>query len=250
MKNRIFILLCGLLSSLAVLADTLVLHSGKRVSGEILIENEQVVILRDENGARHQYPASEVLRVERAEAAAEVQTEVAQPSSISEQTSTQKRTTLMPEIGGGVAFLPHDAIGGWLSADVLIGSRQIAGRPMVIGGSVGYLGAFMGGERYNVLPIQVTLRMPMLQEGKHTPIWGANIGYGIGLSKSYRGGLHAGFEVGYGYRMSGGKVVKISAVMRFQQVTIPTEVVIDEFAYTGMAGRNLLMVGLSVGVGL
>ena len=44
-------------------AETLILRTGARVQGEILLQNEEVVIIRDASGARFQYPRAEVVEI-------------------------------------------------------------------------------------------------------------------------------------------------------------------------------------------
>ena len=44
-------------------AETIVLRTGARVKGTIVFQNEEVVIVRDGNGARFQYPRAEVEQI-------------------------------------------------------------------------------------------------------------------------------------------------------------------------------------------
>ena len=41
----------------------IVLNSGAHIAGEILLQNEEVVIIKKKDGARYQYPRTEVASI-------------------------------------------------------------------------------------------------------------------------------------------------------------------------------------------
>ena len=59
MKKLPLIVLLALLA-LCAHAETLLLHTGARVKGTIVFQNEEVVIIRNADGARFQYPRAEI----------------------------------------------------------------------------------------------------------------------------------------------------------------------------------------------
>ena len=65
-----------LLLSPMLWAEVVTLRTGQMVKGEVLLQNEEVVIVRTKNGMRYQYPASEVVSI-RAEELAAKEDEVA-----------------------------------------------------------------------------------------------------------------------------------------------------------------------------
>ena len=44
-------------------AEVVVLRSGQQIKGEMLLNNDEVVILRQKNGLRYQYPKTEVVAI-------------------------------------------------------------------------------------------------------------------------------------------------------------------------------------------
>ena len=59
MRKIAFILtLCAFV--LCAHAETLLLHTGARVKGTIVFQNEEVIIIRNADGARFQYPRAEI----------------------------------------------------------------------------------------------------------------------------------------------------------------------------------------------
>ena len=129
--------------------------------------------------------------------------------------------------------------------DLLVGSHHIKNKHLFIGGGLGYHGLFIGAEKYNFLPVQVALRMPFT-EAKHAPVFGASVGYGIALSKTYVGGLYAGVDLGYRCQLNPKTAVSIVAFTQFQQAQIPVTETIGSESFTHMSGRNLVMPGVKL----
>ena len=243
MRKVFYILTLLCLCVLCAHAQTIVLRTGTRVKGEIVFQNEDVVILRDASGARFQYPRTDVeaiLSDDEDNDAAPVD-ENAEESKI----TTPKKASILLEAAGGAAVIPNQAVGGGFSVDLLVGSHHIKNKHLFIGGGLGYHGLYVGAEKYNFLPIQVALRMPFT-ETKHAPVFGASVGYGIALSKTYVGGLYAGVDLGYRCQINPKTAVSIVAFTQFQQAQIPVTETIGSESFTHMSGRNLVMPGVKL----
>lgn len=251
MKKTILIFALCLLPALAW-SEVITLKSGKIVSGQILIQNDDVLIIRDANGARFQYPMADVLSVSK-EANKAVETVV---ETAVETSEGSKKATLSLEVSGGGLYVGKGQTGGYAAADLVIGTRQLMGQPILLGGSIGYLGTFSSGSSYNFLPICLAMRVP-LTDGKHAPMIGASIGYGIGLSKNYLGGIHAGMDVAYRYAINSRSALTIGLNVRFQQATMNVSDAItypivaeskETILYSHSAGRNMVAFGLKLGL--
>ena len=109
-KIFVYILFC-VLSLTYVCAETLVLRTGARVRGSIVFRNEEVVIIRDAEGARFQYPTTDI---------AEILTEETQNESdetingqmVNDQMVNSKKASILIEVAGGAAIIPQYAAGG------------------------------------------------------------------------------------------------------------------------------------------
>ena len=246
MKRIAFlILLCTALAYAH--AETLILRTGARVKGSIVFQNEEVVILRTEEGARFQYPRADIEQILSDEEAASAE-ETASPEETetpNEEITTSKKASILLEIAGGAAFQPKEAVGGAVSADLLVGSHHIGDRHLFVGGGIGYHGIFLGEDKYNFLPIQVAVRMPFT-ETKHAPVFGVSVGYGVALSKNYLGGIYAGGDFGYRCQINPKSAVALVAFVQFQQAVVPTTTVLDETSYTTNSGRNLVNTGIKL----
>ena len=245
MKNhlihRLTLSLLLLAFTVGLHAEIIVLKTGAKIKGTVVFENEEVFIFRDSEGARFQYPRSEVAGVLPDEEPLEEQKVEEEDTSI----RTSKKASILLELGGGPAFIPGDTIGGAFSVDLLFGSHHLGARHLFVGGGLGYHGLFLGAEKYNFLPIQLAVRMPLTEE-KHAPVFGASVGYGVALSKSYLGGVYVGLDFGYRCRLNPKTAIALVAFGQFQQAYIPVTETIDGNEFTHKSGRNLVTAGLKL----
>lgn len=243
--KRIAFLIVLCVSFLCAHAETLVLRTGARVKGTIVFQNEEVVIFRDAEGARFQYPRSEVEAIISDETV-ENSEDSDQKSDELQEITTPKKASILLELGGGAGVNPNEAVGGAFGVDLLVGSHHIGDRHIFIGGGVGFHGVYMGApDNYNFLPIQVAVRMPMM-ETKHAPMFGVALGYGVALSKSYLGGIYADVELGYRCQLNPRTAIGLVAYAQFQQATVPTTILIDGNPFDTKSGRSFVSSGLKL----
>ena len=238
-KLLVYIVLCLFVTSYAH-AETILLRTGARVKGTIVFQNEEVVIVRDNSGARFQYLRSDVSEI-LADGEEVAEPEVEEVDVI----KTSKKASILLEVAGGAAVLPNEAAGGAASVDLLVGSHHIGDRHIFIGGGLGYHGLFIGGEKYNFLPIQVAFRMPFVEQ-KHAPVFGASLGYGIALSKNYKGGIYADIDLGYRCQLNQKTAVALVFYTQFQQAQMLTTTTIEGQDFVNYTGRNLVTPGLKL----
>jgi len=224
-------------------AETIVLRTGARVQGTLVFQNEEVVIIRNAEGARFQYPKSDVAEILADDA---VQITESRDNVITKEEdpeiTTSKKASILLEIAAGGAAIPNQSMGAAASADLLVGSHHIGDRHIFVGGGLGYHGVFMGNDKYNFLPIQAVIRMPFM-ETKHAPVFGMGVGYGIALSKNYVGGLYAGVDLGYRYQLNPKTALGAVFYTQFQQATMKVTETVEENPFTNNTGRNILAFG-------
>lgn len=240
--KKILILLTLCICFACAHAETILLRTGARIKGTIVMMNDDVVVVRDEEGKRFQYPRAEVQEVAKDE---EPEEDVSKTVEEEPVIQTSKRVSALLEIAGGTAVEPNEAVGGGVGVDLIIGSHHIANRHLLIGGGLGYHGIFLGGEVYHFLPIQAALRMPFF-EAKHSPVFGVSIGYGVALSKNYTGGLYAGLDFGYRYQISERSALAVVFFARFQQAKVNTKQTIEGEEFVHKTGREFVTPGVKL----
>ena len=273
---RRLILSLLMLCALTVQADVVVLQSGKEIQGTILVQNEEVVIIKTTSGSRFQYPTKEVKTIRKEgsdnQGGADPSTTHQEVQAIDDKQaspSSVKKVSVAIELAGGAASKPKDDnTYGNISANLLIGSHNLLSRGIFLGGSVGYLGALYTTTQtivttttpivkktttaYSFLPITLAARIPLLQH-KHAPMIGMQLGYGIALSKDYQGGLNAGINLGYCYRISERQRLYVAADCQLQQAFInTTEHITDaegnNHTYNHHAGQCFIQYGVRLGI--
>lgn len=246
MKKRLYILLVLCLLSVSYAhARTIILRTGARVSGTVVFENEEVVIIRNAEGARFQYPRAEIVQIVEDEKKDDGMNGLEDEGK--EEATKTKKVSLLLELGAGAAVLPNEAAGGAFHVDMLVGSHHIGDKHMFLGGGFGYHGLFFGANKYHFMPIQVALRVPFL-ETKHAPFFGASVGYGIALSKNYMGGIYAGIDFGYRYAINPKTAVTVTFFTQLQQAKISTTEIIESEQYTNTSGRVFITPGIKLGL--
>lgn len=248
MRRRLIFLSLILATFCVAEASVITLRNGQQIKGEVVIQNEEVVIVRNAEGARFQYPASEVVSVTETESVSNE----SQEKESSKPKPQGRKVTLLVDLTGGGAIIPQEKAGGHIGGEFMIGSRYIGSKSVFIGGGIGVSGMFLGGKSYTFLPIQAAVNVPFI-EGKHSPFAGAAVGYGFGVSRGTTGGIFTAAQVGYRYTINARSALLVSVRAQFQQAKIDaTEVITGEdgveTSYVGKEGRSFVTFGASVGI--
>lgn len=244
LNNKSILLAFLLLLTTPLLAEVVVLNSGKTIKGEIVLHNDEVVIIRTSNGSRFQYPTSDIKNIEQNE----------QKTSDSSSKTVQKSTSINPitlriQLNGGAVYAPHIGWGGQVGADIMIGSHRINERNIFIGGGIGYRANIIDNEKqYQFIPLHAAIYFPIL-EHKHAPMVGMSLGYGFSLDKKNKGGIRLGAEFGWHYNLNINSYLQLSAFAEWQQAqTDIVQVITDpktntENSYTNFIGVNFVTIG-------
>ena len=222
-------------------AETLLLHTGARVQGQIIFQNEEVIIIRNADGARFQYPRADVKAVLSDE---EEGTEDGLPVTEEDpEIKTSKKASILLELSCAPAIMIPFSPGGNAGIDLLAGTHHIKDRHIFVGAGVGYHGYFMYGYTYNFLPIEAKVSVPFF-EAKHAPVFGFALGYGIALSKDYIGGIYTGLDFGYRYQINPNSSLAVLVFASFQQARLNVTGTIEGYSYTSRSGRNFVTPGV------
>lgn len=223
-------------------AEVVYLKAGGHREGTIVFRNEEVVVLKDAGGARYQYLMSDVDRiVDAIEPEPEVEDNV-------QVRAYGKKVAVGISVAGGASVLTRDYVGGAVQADLLVGSTNLLDRNIFLGGGLGYHAAIMKDKKdasqlWSFLPIQLRAEVPMMQ-GKHAPMVGLGVGYGVSLTKAIKGGLFAEAQLGWRYQMNAVNHLFLGAYASFQNAKINgLEEQIQDITYIDDSNRNIFSVG-------
>lgn len=244
MKKLLSILIvhCALCTVNLVRADVVVLQSGQTMQGEIVMQNDEVILLRDAGGHRYQFLQSEVQSIQA--------DSVLSSAPLSTSDTQHSKVSLRLDVAGGALFVPSYNTGGFFSADLAIGTRNLANRRIFLGGSIGYqftnssVATPVAHQSINhFIPLMAVVSVP-LTEGKHAPEIGAGIGYGFAVKSPQKGGMTAQLDLSWRYQYSASSALLLGVRTRFQQAKVDYTEVIDEKEYNSTQGRCFVSVGV------
>ena len=242
-KKSVILVLFFLLLSPIILAEVVTLRTGKVVTGEIVLQNEEVLIIRTKTGALYQYPASEVLSVKSEEL---VSTELEEKASASRSVAVRLQTA------GGAVYMPEIGWGGQFAVDLMLGTYAIQESKIFLGAGLGYRAKSFANYHsesknatYSFLPLQAVVAMPVGKQA-HSPFWGMSIGYGFALNKQTQGGICAGAEVGWNYEFASEKALQMSLFAELQQAKTAVRQVVSDVEYINHVGCNFIAMGVKL----
>ena len=252
-RFRLLVLLLAL--PLMVFAEQAVQHklvfrSGRVVTGEIVLRNEDVVIIKDGYGTRFQFPMSDIVEI--TELKEEEPDQKPKEDTQSRSVTNVKRTSLGVRVAGGVACLDGSVtdagkatLGGAIAADFRLGANNLGGKHIFLGGQVGYRALMAEGKTLSIIPVDAVMELPVIT-GAHAPMIGVNIGYGIGVG-GIRGGVNAGLTLAYRYHFSRTGSLHIGVEAEVQQLAAASHTigVPDESLQSFLStGRRTAVMGL------
>ena len=231
-----------------LMAEVVVLRSGQRVQGEIMLRNSEVVIIRASNGMRFQYPMSEVSGITMDENETELPTE--KGGNVSRK---QSAVSLRLQAMSGALYMPDMGWGGYAGADLMVGANVMDGKRMFVGGEVGYRAKIVSDKTYSFIPLQAVVSS-ILTDQRHSPTVGINIGYGISTNKKVQGGICAGAELGWHYVVNENTSIVVGLNVEWQQAkadvveAILNPSTLEEVYYTNHKGVNFITFGAKVAI--
>mgnify|MGYP006388216931 FL=1 len=102
-------ILCGLLISFSLLpclGEVVVLRSGKVLQGEVLVHDQDILIIRDTDGVRRQYPTSSVLSIQAEEQQSNESQEKQEVSESVTQKNSLSAVVLRFQVTAGACVIP------------------------------------------------------------------------------------------------------------------------------------------------
>ena len=244
MNKTKYILLIGLLLlSVVSMAEVIVLRSGQRVVGEIVLQNEEVVIVRGANGMRYQYPMHEVSSISAEENVVEEENK--------EVEVKEKFFSLRLQAMGGALYVPQKGWGGQAGADLVVGASLLENR-LFVGGAVGYRAKVIEKDAYSFIPLQVCVSSVLNEE--RAAVLGLNMGYGFATNKNTQGGIFVGTELGWRFEINDDTCLLLGLNAEWQQAktdvveTIVNPMNHEQNEYINHMGVNFISFGARLAV--
>ncbi len=242
-------ILCGLLISFSLLpclGEVVVLRSGKVLQGEVLVHDQDILIIRDTDGVRRQYPTSSVLSIQAEEQQSNESQEKQEVSESVTQKNSLSAVVLRFQVTAGACMIPNESLGSAYEIGMAIGTRNLIGKRIFLGGGISYQHIMLDQKKYSILPLQAILSIA-LSEHPHSPEIGMNLGYGFAFG-GLNGGVCGGAKIGWRWQFSTKSALLLSGYVHMQQVEAKVLETIDNQIYNYTTHRGLLSTGLNVSI--
>lgn len=205
-RLKSFLILCFVLfivnsvSAQNTLRDKVVLKTGETYTGEIVVQNSDILIIKLADGSRFQFNAAQIKYVTK-------ETEL-----IPENENLSKTDSLsignicgMLDIAGGKNFAPMAF--GWspfLDVSLSFGIKSSGKKSLFAGAGVGFSNTFLNGSQLSYIPVFVRFGSNNLTKRRTSPYFSMDAGYAFGLDNSaaYKGGLLGKLSVGIIHKMN------------------------------------------------
>lgn len=250
MKYRLIVILLLLwvaLSAQSITKDKVTLKTGDVFIGNIVLQNDEIVMLTDLKGVRYQFPVAEIKSIEKIEERA-AGSDTMNVSSYKQ--AVQGNVCGLLELSG--AFGSADNRFSYRpmgQASLTFGSRQISGKSIFVGAGVGYLAVAESESQdlVSFVPLYVRLKSVFTQK-ETAPYAFVDAGYSFALNTEFKGGLYAKTGVGFQYNAMSktsfywgvfAEVQGFSARLTETQNSIP---------YSFYGNTSAIMAGLNIGL--
>ena len=245
MRLKILILLLAI--PLLIIAqsqkDKITLTTGEVYLGKIVFQNETMLVIRTDDGARFQFQQSQISKQELVDEATET------PSETTEE-RYDSNFRLMPNIQIGVnnaKFKFASAISSEFS--LAMGINNFSGKNWFLGGGVGLFNLFdpTSNDTENFLPIFVRTQANF-GDKQSAMFWGIDAGYHFSLNPNYAGGIYSKISLGYSQKISERTNLNISLSGAIRNIETQLTETRNNINYVYTGNSNIVGLGLNIGL--
>jgi len=181
------------------LIDKITLKTGETYTGEILVQNSEVVMLKSANGSRYQFQLSEVRKIEK----------IAKDAVLKNDSSTyslgnSESFAGFLELAGSVAAAGNCFTSSPnIQASLVFGSKTVLGKLIFLGVGAGLNSTSTDGNNSTVNFVPVFVKMQAKLFKKNTvPYFGLDAGYAFAVSDGFGGGPFTKISAGVSRKIS------------------------------------------------
>jgi hypothetical protein len=189
-----------ILSQETALRDKITLKTGEVYTGEIVLKNDDIVMLKTDNGTRFQFPLSEIRIIEK-----ENLTVNPKNDTISiNPTQTNQNVSGVLELSGGISSAKFSFDPSFSSqASLIFGNKSILGQQTFLGIGVGINSSYITSNSSTISFLPVFLRwQTTLTKNRTAPFVGVDAGYSFAMNDDFGGGPFAKISVGITHKLN------------------------------------------------
>ncbi len=223
--NKIIVLLIALLTiaqfTVAVESPPvrITLKTGEVYSGEIILQNDEIILIRTTSGERFQFPVFQVKSITKiSDKTEEIQRNDISSDEILPYQSNHNFCSII-EVSGA-ASSGKNSFSNSASGEMTLsfGTRMIAGKSLFFGGGAGVsiVNNSTTNEKINFVPVFLRFQSNNLMRWRSSPYLSLDAGYAFPLKTTMSGGLFAKLSGGIVHRLSFNTSVQFGIFARIQ----------------------------------
>ena len=175
-----------ILSQQPTLKDKITLKTGEVYTGEIILKNDAIVMLKTVDGTRFQFPLSEISKIDKeiAVITSKFDTIPTTPNQKSQNFSG------ILELSGGISSAKFSFDPSFNSqASLIFGNKSILGQQTFLGVGVGFNSSYITSNSTTISFLPVFLRwQTTLTKNRTAPFLGVDAGYSFAMNDDFGGG--------------------------------------------------------------
>jgi hypothetical protein len=156
-------------------------------------------------------------------------------------------------MAGGTTHTPS-GWAGFVQPMLFVGATIPQANHTSIGASIGYHGVLTDQQTYSYIPLQATIRYPILPQPTTSPtpnqslILAASIGYAFATNTQYEGGICTAIDLGWQKAIRRHTAFYLALTAQCLQTRITTTEIIQGNAYHNHKGWALVSIGCNIGI--
>ncbi len=176
-----------LFSQEAKLQDKITLNSGEEYSGEIILRNNDMVMLKTDDGTRYQFQLTEIKSIEKVPVTKKEETETQNSEKDEEITGN---ISGIIELSGGIATTKNIFKSSPdFQISLIFGDKNAFGQNLFLGGGIGFNNTPFSANLQSISLLPLFARVQKtLSNRRMSPLLGIDAGYSFSLTKGYEGG--------------------------------------------------------------
>jgi len=195
-----FLFICFSVMAQTTMQDKVILKTGEVYVGEIVFRNQDMLMIKIQNGNRYQFPLSEIKELGKEK---RVSSEKIKPDVV-EGKRGENNFCGMIEFAGGISRSKY-VFGGSpnMQVSLLFGTKKNNGKNMFLGAGVGFNSTHPGASLEPIRFLPLFFRLQNTLTSKRTvPYLGMDVGYAFGLKSDYSGGVLVKLSAGVAYKLN------------------------------------------------
>ncbi len=185
----------------ASIHDKITLKTGEIYTGEIVVKNDEMIMLKSTNGTRYQFPLSEISKIEKEDLK---NNSIAVNNAKSEIATTTGNISGILEFAGGISSAKNCFDPSTNSqVSLIFGNKSVLGQQVFLGFGLGLNATFETTNSSTIAFLPLFLRLQTtLSKNKIAPFLGMDAGYAFALNEEFGGGPFAKVSFGINYKLT------------------------------------------------